>query len=862
MPHCQRPDKPTTPETQTSGQDGTRTADTPTEVTPALVAGWLRLFFAPGDVAELRALGVKRGSGRPHTEAGFYDHGHLQDMAAAALKLESAAKGVYFTFNPLKTAILSRRANRVDYAEDQATDKDVLVRKWFLVDADPVREVAHISATDEEKKAAWDTVNAVRNYLAGEDWPDPIMADSGNGYHLLYPIDLPADDEEVVRRCLEALASQFDTDQVTIDRAVFNPARITKLYGTLARKGDHTEERPHRRSGILHIPEGLGMPAPPEKLQALAAEAPQPEPPKKPAKANGANNGQFEHRLDVPRWLAHYGQVFRQKPKPDNKGRTVYVLASCPFDPAHADPDSCVMQGGDGKLSAQCFHSSCSGRGWQEFRQAIGEPLREHWDPPKQPRQQGAADGRQTPGPEPSANGTGHMDDDGPHLTDQGNARRVVQAHGADLRHCHPWRSWYVWDGTRWRPDDTAEAVRRVKQTQAAFYLQAAKDLVGTEGDERKKRRATLDHALMWEDARRIANCLDLMRSEPGIPVVPADLDADPFLLNVANGTLDLRTGELRPHRREDLITKLAPVEYHPGAGCPLWLKVLSRVMGGNDLLITYLQRLVGYALTGDVSEQVLWFLYGAGQNGKSTFLMTILAMLGDYAMQAVSDLLMQKRNESHPTERADLFGRRFVATIETEEGKRLAEALMKQLTGGDKVRARKMRQDFFEFSPTHKIVLAANHKPVIRGCDMAVWRRIKLVPFLVTIPEKEKDKNLPGKLLAELPGILAWAVRGCLDWQRHGLGEPEAVRDATDEYRAEQDVLARFFEEVCVTIPEARVKSSALLEAYQRWSGDKWMTSVEFSKRLTARGFASKKSGGVMWWHGIGLPQEEESSF
>jgi putative DNA primase/helicase len=446
---------------------------------------------------------------------------------------------------------------------------------------------------------------------------------------------------------------------------------------------------------------------------------------------------------------------------------------------------------------------------------------------------------------------------DGPHLTDQGNARRVVEAHGNDLRFCHPWKSWIVWDGTRWRLDDTAEVVRRVKQAQAAFYKRALADLKPDSKDKKDDALKEFNHALKWEDAKRVANCLDLMRSEPEIPILPADLDADPFLLNVANGTIDLHTGALRTHCREDLITKLAPVAYDHRAACPLWLKFLARIMAGNQRLIAYLQRVVGYCLSGDVSEQCLWFFHGTGANGKSTFLTTILAMLGDYGIQAVSDLLMVKNHESHPTERADLFGRRFVATIETEEGKRLAEALMKQVTGGDKVRARKMRQDFFEFSPTHKIFLAANHKPVVRGCDLAVWRRIKLVPFAVTIPDHEKDKTLPVKLAGELSGILNWAVAGCLDWRRHGLDEPEEVRVATDAYRSESDLLASFIEAVCEVLPQACVKSSALLGAYQDWSGDRWMTPVQFARRMEERGFTSKKSGGCMWWHGIGLPLE-----
>jgi putative DNA primase/helicase len=439
------------------------------------------------------------------------------------------------------------------------------------------------------------------------------------------------------------------------------------------------------------------------------------------------------------------------------------------------------------------------------------------------------------------------------------------------VRYVYPWKSWQVWDGKRWAEDVTGEAVRRVKWTQAAVYeetivrLGQLNKLLQEENDEsgegrlsaeRKKLMLLLSHLLKWEDARAVGRCIDLTRSEPGVPAVPAEFDRDPFLLNVINGTIDLRTGQLRPHRREDLITKLAPVEYDPEAACPLWMKCLDYWMGGNKDLVKYLQRVVGYALTGNVGEQCLWFFYGAGQNGKSTFLGTILGVLGDYAMQAVSDLLMQKDRESHPTERADLFGRRFVATIETEEGKRMAEALMKQLTGGDKVRARKCFKDFFEFEATHKIVLAVNDKPKVSGTDLGVWRRIKLVPWTVTIADDKKDKSLPDKLRAERPGILAWAVAGCLDWQESGLGEPREVSEATAEYRAEEDNVQQFLDQCCRLHADAKTQSSKLLEAYHEWSGEKFVTARAFRKRLNARGFMSKQgTGGRYYWHGIALP-------
>jgi putative DNA primase/helicase len=452
------------------------------------------------------------------------------------------------------------------------------------------------------------------------------------------------------------------------------------------------------------------------------------------------------------------------------------------------------------------------------------------------------------------------------HLTDRGNSERVVEEHGEDLRYCHPRKHWLVYNERhgRWAEDDTAEIVRRVKDTQRGLYRWAADKInaLGDVGDDQERKgelaklNAVLKHALKWEDARAIGRCLTLMTSEPDIPILTSQLDADPFLLNVLNGTIDLRTGELRPHRREDYLTKLCPVEYRPGATCGLWERFLWRVLAENEDLIGYLQRVIGYALTADVREQCLWFLYGPGSNGKSTFIAVLLALLGDYGIQAVSELLLAKSREAHPTERADLFGKRFVATVEVDEGKRMAESLMKQLTGGDKMRARSLYQNFFEFDQTWKILLAVNHKPTVHGTDHAVWRRIKLVPFTVTIPDEEKDKDLLRKLKGELPGILKWAIQGCLEWQRHGLGEPEEVTQATDAYRAEQDILEAFLTECCIRMSDARIRSSALLEEYHRWSGEKTMTPMALADQLAKRGFERRKGAdGCMYWHGIGLP-------
>jgi putative DNA primase/helicase len=310
---------------------------------------------------------------------------------------------------------------------------------------------------------------------------------------------------------------------------------------------------------------------------------------------------------------------------------------------------------------------------------------------------------------------------------------------------------------------------------------------------DHKARMARVEAVLKWaltsESGPRIREMLFHAQSERGIPITHHDLDRDPWVLNVGNGTLDLRTGTLRPHQRDDLLMKQAPVRYDPQATCPQWMQFLYEVMNKDMELVSYLQRAVGYSLTGAVNEDALFFLYGTGANGKTTFLNTVLELMGNYGTQVMSELLMMRHHEQHPTERADLFGRRFVSTAEVDAGRRLSEALVKILTGREKIKARRMREDLWEFLPTHKIWLAANHKPVIRGTDTAIWRRPRLIPFVVTFDGDKKDTTLPDKLKRELPGILRWALEGCLAWKQGGLQEPPGVIAATEAYRQEMDV-------------------------------------------------------------------------
>src|SRR3989304_390085 len=355
------------------------------------------------------------------------------------------------------------------------------------------------------------------------------------------------------------------------------------------------------------------------------------------------------------------------------------------------------------------------------------------------------------------------------HLTDLGNAKRFVRDHSAYVRYVSGW-GWLIYDGTRWSKDSTMEVFRLAKETVLKMYEEAAREA----DDDRRK--ALITHALKSQSEVSLRHLLELAKSEIEITASPELFESDPFLFNCTKGTLDLRSGTLRPHRKEDFITKLSPAEYDYSAKCPQWTAFLNKIMNGDKALIKFLQRMVGYMLSGDTSEQCLFIFFGTGANGKSTLINILKRIVGEYAMQSPAETFLAKKTGGIPNDIARLVGARLGTVGHTDLQKRLAEGLIKSITGNDTVAVRFLYKEYFECRLILKLIIVTNHKPRVIGQDLAIWRRIRLIPFNVSIPLPEQDKHLEAKLASELPGILKWAVDGCLEWQREGLGMSDAV--------------------------------------------------------------------------------------
>ena len=434
--------------------------------------------------------------------------------------------------------------------------------------------------------------------------------------------------------------------------------------------------------------------------------------------------------------------------------------------------------------------------------------------------------------------------------SDLGNAERFVGAHGNVVRYCPPASRWLVWDTNRWRWDDTDLVVTLAQDTVRGMLHEALAI------EDNLKRQAHATHALRSHARGRIDAMLSL--AGPLVAVRPDELDARPQLLNVANGTLDLATNALAPHDPDALITKLAPAVYDARAKCPNWTAFLNDITSGNRDMAGYLQRAVGYSLTGETLEHVLFMLYGSGCNGKTTFIEALRNVFGDYARAADFATFIQHRSPSAPrNDLAMLRGARFVTAAESDDGGKLDESFVKQVTGGDKVTARFLYSEHFEFRPEFKLWLSTNHKPTIHGTDDGIWRRIRLLPFTVRIPDSKIDRHLPEKLKAESSGILRWALDGLADYRERGLDEPAIVLNATKAYRADEDLIGRFLAACCSVGTSTQIQARALYNAYLRWAGtngEPVLDERKFSRAMSERGIQGGRMTAGRFWTGISL--------
>lgn len=446
-------------------------------------------------------------------------------------------------------------------------------------------------------------------------------------------------------------------------------------------------------------------------------------------------------------------------------------------------------------------------------------------------------------------------------LTDSGNAERFAHQHRLIARYSHHWGQWIIYFCGRWVIDQNGAVFRLAKATNRTLHEEAAKL------SDKADREAMWKYANISESRSKIEAMVALARHAEQMKIDYREFNRDPYLLNCKNGTLDLRTGELREHRREDFLTKMLNVEYpSSAAGGQLWLKFLAEIFDGDQELIGFLRRLMGYALIGEVKEHVFPVFHGSGANGKSTFTSIITEILGEYAMTLNQEYLMESKNKRHSTEVMDLYGVRLAVAKETEEGARLNEARVKSQTGGDMMRGRRLYQESWEFPPSHLFILETNHRPYISGTDHGIWRRVKLVPFTVQIPPEKQDPYLLDKLRQIKPAILHWMVQGCLEWQRQGLAVPEKVAIATTRYRDESDLFGDFINECCERDPDKEIRASHLYAAYSQRAKDRGefpQSMKRISERMEAMKFPRVKKNIGLVYRGITLrPTHDMSEF
>ncbi len=770
----------------------------------------LSILYDPGEVFEVRML----PKGKSSVYSGYFND--IDKCAEICFKMDGIPEGIYTTINPCKPELLARAFNRVEPQKNSrgnsTTEPDILKRKWLMFDIDAVRP-AGISASELEHELAIKTaIELSHNLKKDMGFPDAVVGDSGNGAHVEYRIDLPNSKEikELLESVFKVIREKYNKVP-GIDLQTFADAnRIWKLKGSMVCKGDNLPERPHRRSKLLETPDNREI-VTIELLQKISDMLDITDKTQQPEKntATPKNKGKAWTPDKLESWLKEHGAVIERTKNEQNMTR--FVLQTCLYNSEHdGHKEAEVHINATGMIGYKCHHNSCKDVTWKMVRAKNEEDYKEKQDffSPCQ-KESSYKENQGLP--------TLAKVDDSYHWTDLGNAQRLKDTYGDRFRYCHPMNNWLVWDNTRWNLDQEAW----IEQVGARGVLKQLFEEANNIEDN-DKRRDKLSLALKMQNAGRIAGMITLAKSEPGIPILPEILDKDKMLFNVQNGTIDLRTGKLRPHSKDDYITKISPVIYDDKATCPTWTAFLNKIFDNKKDVIEYLQRKAGYILTGETIEEEIDELYGTGSNGKSKFVEQIMYILGEYAVksnvetiQAASD---RTSGSSASSDVARLKGARLVTVSEPAKGTQLNEQRIKDWTGRDHITARHLYQEPITFLPEFKLWIYTNYELRIRGTDNGIWRRVKLVPFNVTIPDAEQDKKLDKKLLSESPGILNWMIKGCLMWQKEGLKVPTEIIEATETYREEQDYLGEFFKVCCELNKDKKCQFSCVFLVYRAY--------------------------------------------
>lgn len=827
-----------------------------------------KLIMHPGKVYELRALGVPSGGGYTRTYAGWFDSSEKLAEAAFSMDVQKP-EYVSITLNPVNPDLLARSANKMKYlkkGDATTTDSDIIERTWLPIDLDPIRP-AGISSTEEEHQAALQLAFQMIDDLAAAGWSEPILASSGNGAHIVYPISLPAnkDSDILCIDTLKALAAKYDNAQVKIDTQLGNASRILKLWGIMARKGDSTPTRPHRRSDIL-VPPTQIKPVDLEFLATIAAQAPK-------LMTASLPSGRPIH-ADATIYERARAYLDRCEPAVAGQSgdRATYRTACVLVNDFGLDDDAAYSLLADWNLRCSPPWSERELRDKVQHAREYAKKSAGNLAEKRLERQSNRQRKEEIIQKKIEAMKSGVKqltlrDIYNPSkATDMGNAERLITGSDGKIKYSNS-RGWYAWEGRYWIPEESI--VRRLYRDVVVKNLYAEVEASYAEADS-DLTKALMDWAKRSESTKVMKSTMEMTACMPKISVMSAEFDKNPMLFCCNNGTIDLKSGELKPHDPADLATRISNVQFDPAAKCPKWERFLNDIFQ-DQLLIEYIQLAIGYSLTGSTREQCMFIMYGTGQNGKSVFMNIIAAILGGYAMETPPETLMRGRGDGNnqPTnDVARLAGARMVCANETEEGQALAESKIKAMTGDDMMIARFLHKEFFEFRPQFKIWMRTNHMPKIRGTDDGIWRRVKRIPFKVSIPAGKKDPELTGKLMAELPGILNWAVEGCLLWQHCGLKTPPVVDAATEDYRTSQDMIGMFLAETCEICPNKTsgiVKAKDLYKAYSEWcdeAGERPIPHRVLSIKLTERGFAKRRAfkAGQVVWDGLRLIGQENT--